>query len=107
MKDERHRKIKEEDIIKLHEEEKSDKEIATILGVSQGGINYRREKLGFENNCHKIPPKFNEDLFYVLYEKGWTDKQIAGRLDLTAPAINYQRVKRGLRSNEENKKVGV
>jgi len=105
MKDERHRKIKDEDIIRLHEEKKTDKEIADILGVSQSSVNYRRQRLGLKNNCHKIPPKFNEDIFYVLYEKRWSDKKIAVKMGLSAPAINYQRVKRGLKAFPRQKKL--
>lgn len=99
-------KIKDEDLIKLHKKGLTDREIAKTLGVSQSSVNYRIKKLGLVNNCNKIPPKFNEDLFYVLYKKGWTDKQIAVKLGLTVPAIHYQRCKRGLKSNEENKKIG-
>jgi 5-bromo-4-chloroindolyl phosphate hydrolysis protein len=44
-------KIKDRDLVSLHDKGLSDKEIAAILGVTQAAINYRRKKLGLKNNC--------------------------------------------------------
>lgn len=94
-------KIGDQEIIELHERGMTDREMADLLGVSQSSINYRRKRLGLENNCHKKRKKFDKEQFLELYHLGHTDKEIAEKMDLTAPAINYRRTSFGLKSNGE------
>jgi DNA-binding CsgD family transcriptional regulator len=94
-------KIGDGEIIELYDKRLTDKEIAEVLGVSQSSVNYRRQRLGLENNYHKRKKKFDEDKFLELYNSGYTDKEIAHRMDLTPPAIHYRRTKLGLKSNNE------
>ncbi len=93
-------KIGDEEIMELHKKGLTDREIAEILGVSQSSVNYRRQRLGLENNYHK-KKKFDEEKFLELYNMGYTDREIAEKMNVTAPAINYRRTKLGLKSNSE------
>jgi len=93
-------KIGDEKIIELHKKGLTDREIGGVLGVSQSSVNYRRQRLGLENNYHK-KKKFDEDKFLELYNSGYTDREIAEKMNFTAPAINYRRAKLGLKSNRE------
>jgi predicted transcriptional regulator len=94
-------KIGDEEIIELHKKGATDREMAELLGVSQSSINYRRKRLGLENNYHKKRKKFTKEQFLELYHLGYTDKEIAKRMNLTAPAIHYRRTNLGLKSNGE------
>jgi len=94
-------KIGDEEIIELHKKGLTDREIASVLGVSQSSVNYRRQRLGLKNNYYNKHKKFDEDKFLELYNSGYTDREIAEKMGFTAPAINYRRVKLELRSNME------
>ncbi|MEA1993525.1 MAG: helix-turn-helix domain-containing protein [Euryarchaeota archaeon] len=94
-------KIGDEEIIELHKKGLTDREIAEVLDVSQSSVNYRRKRLGLENNYHKKKKKFVMNEFLKLYNLGYTDREIAHRMDLTPPAIHYRRTKLELRSNNE------
>ncbi len=94
-------KITDEEIIELHSRGLTDREIAEELEVSQSSVNYRRKRLGLENNYHKKEKKFDRETFLELYHQGYTDKEIAREMGLTPPAIHYRRTSLGLKSNNE------
>lgn len=94
-------KIADEEIIELHSRGLTDREIAKELEVSQSSVNYRRKRLGLENNYHKKEKKFERERFLELYHKGYTDKEIAREMNFTPPAIHYRRTSLGLKSNNE------
>lgn len=91
------KKIKDEDIIRLHKKGWTDRKIADELKVTQAAINYRRTKLGLKNNY--VERIFSDEKLVDLWNKGWTDREIAEELEVTPAAVNYRRVRLHLQSN--------
>lgn len=91
------RKFSDEELLELHRKGLTDKQIAEELDVTQAAVNYRREKLGLDNNY--TPNSFSDDELIMLYTQGLTDREISEALGVTQAAINYRRGRLGLRSN--------
>jgi hypothetical protein len=97
------RKFSDEELLELHQKGLTDKQIAQALDVTQAAVNYRREKLGLENNY--TPNSFSDDELYHLYNQGFTDREISEALGVTQAAINYRRGRLGLKSNYIRERV--
>jgi predicted transcriptional regulator len=91
------RKFSDEELIELHQKGLTDREISEKLGVTQGAINYRREKLGLKNNYSR--ETFSNDDLLKLYHEGLNDREIGKALGVTQAAVNYRRGRLGLKSN--------
>ena len=90
-------KFSDEELLELHQQGLTDREIAQNLGVTQAAVNYRREKLGLENNYE--PETFSNDELIKLHSQGYTDREISEALHVTQAAVNYRRGRLGLKSN--------
>lgn len=90
-------KFSDEELLELHRQGLTDRRIAERLRVTQAAVNYRRQKLGLENNYER--DTFSDDELLRLYNQGLNDREISEALRVTQAAINYRRGKRGLKSN--------
>jgi len=90
-------KFSDEELLELHRQGLTDREIAERLRVTQAAVNYRRQKLGLENNYK--PNTFSDDELRALHSQGLNDREISEALRVTQAAINYRRGKLGLQSN--------
>ena len=94
-------KIREDDLIRLHSNGLTDRQMAEALNVSQSAINYRREKLGLPSNAQTDSDV--DERITAMNADGLTDKQIAETLGLTQSTVNYRRIRMGLASNYKRK----
>jgi predicted transcriptional regulator len=90
-------KFSDEELIDLHQKGLTDREISEKLGVTQGAVNYRREKLRLKNNY--TPETFSNNDLLKLYHQGLSDREIGKALGVTQAAVNYRRGRLGLKSN--------
>ncbi|MBU6996463.1 MAG: hypothetical protein HXS41_07690 [Theionarchaea archaeon] len=91
------RKFSDEELLEFHRKGLTDREISEKLGVTQAAVNYRREKLGLENNYKPIT--FSDQQLLTLYNQGLNDREISETLGVTQAAVNYRRGRLGLASN--------
>jgi predicted transcriptional regulator len=91
------RKFSDEELLDLHRKGLTDREISEKLGVTQAAVNYRREKLGLENNYQSTT--FSDQQLLTLYNQGLNDREVSEALGVTQAAVNYRRGRLGLKSN--------
>ena len=91
------RKFSDEELLELYREGLTDRQISERLRVTQAAVNYRRQKLGLENNYE--PSTFADDELVKLHSQGLNDREISEALSVTQAAINYRRGRLELKSN--------
>ena len=79
-------KFSDEELLELHQQGLTDREIAQNLGVTQAAVNYRREKLCLKNNYE--PETFSNDELIKLHRQGYTDREISEDLHVTQAEVN-------------------
>lgn len=97
------RKFSDEELLELHQAGLTDRQISERFHVTQGAVNYRREKLGLTNNFER--DTFTDAELLDLHRQGLTDREIGEALGFTQAAINYRRARLGLESNYIREKV--
>ncbi len=90
-------KFSNEQLLELHQEGLTDRQIADTLGVTQAAVNYRRQKMGLKNNYMK--KSFSDDELRNLYNQGSVDREIGEALGATQAAVNYRRQRLALKTN--------
>ncbi|KYK37618.1 MAG: hypothetical protein HXS46_18390 [Theionarchaea archaeon] len=90
-------KISNDELLELHQQGLTDREIAERLRVTQAAVNYRRQKLGLKNNYERNT--FSDNQLRKLYNQGLNDREISEALRVTQAAVNYRRGRLGLPSN--------
>jgi orotate phosphoribosyltransferase-like protein len=91
-------KISDADLLRLHSQNLTNRQIADRLQVSQPAVHYRLQKLGLANNCCE-DEDVEIELVEILHEKGLTNLGMALVLKTNVPAITKCLTSLGLIDN--------
>jgi orotate phosphoribosyltransferase-like protein len=91
-------KISDADLLRLHSQNLTNRQIADRLQVSQPAVHYRLQKLGLANNCYE-DENVTIELVEILHEKGLTNLGMALVLKTNVPTVTSCLTSLGLVDN--------